>query len=255
MRAPISLYSEVQNASYAYPSVRLPREVYSVFPFSNYNGAELEHSFFQDNYDFTLNFIYGNNRKNIFINSSQKTFSNLHVDKIAGVVLNTNYNNFRFMSSYFKINMDTIKSTKVNPSYIANINLVKKMSFISTGFVYNISNYFVEAEYIYNEVKDSKEGFKGYYVGVGQTFDKFTPYFMYAKRERKSYEIKHTSYIGLSSLINASKNAFIFGLRYDFKEGAALKLQYDYVDYIELSKEVYKSTKQNVFSLTIDFVF
>lgn len=255
MRAPISLYSDVLNVSYAYPWVRLPREVYSVLPFSNYNGAELSYNFYVNEYDVSMYLLYGNNKKNVTIPSSSKVSTDTYLDELKGIVFNTNVDNLTLRASYFCMEMQSIKTTIVNPTTTLVEHIDKKMQFISTSAMYQFEKAFIVGAYVYNAVKNVQAGFQSYYIAAGYHLGKWTPYGIFAKRTPQSKPTINVTNIGLSSLLNTEKNGYSIGVRYDFMPGGAIKSQYDYVDNYVLSESEFDSTKQNVYTLSLDFVF
>ena len=293
MRASTFMYSDIQNVSYAYNWVRLPQEIYSTLPFRGYEGAELNYVKQINDYTFNSKLFYGCGEDKI-VTAPESDPSVVKLNEFKGVVLGLTAEDFKIRVSYSQAYM-TFENTRVDSFFDRSLppqaqetfnNLRHKyqidkklVEFYSLGASYDYENFSIVGEYIQLQNQSMMPNTTAAYISLAYQIDTFTPYVTVAQSDRESNYDNDlyvanpgadpilNMYNGLNSgfqqivkeLSYAQKSKSV-GLRYDFLDNAAAKIQYDYIEVDENHINMHfhfddKLEDMHVFSATIDFVF
>jgi len=297
MQLPAFMYSDVLNISYAYDWVRLPT-MYETVPFSSYTGIELNYLHDFDSFFTTLKLFYGGAKETIktVCCSSNIETTEIENDNTYGVALTLDMENFKFRVSYTTFEF-SIYNTRMDKDgeLIQSYNIpiltqtydhykVKKTPsrYFSVGANYNFENAYIVGEYINFDTESFKSDTQSWYISGVYNYNDFTPYITFSKTISKSnYEDISTSSsasnesMALDNLIEninylfadiaegtgVNQDDITLGVRYDFLDNIALKIQYDYLrEYKDKSSLLMhfnneESTTLHIFSATVDFVF
>jgi hypothetical protein len=290
---PFFNYSDTLYMGYGMPYLRAPYDLYSIFTFTNYNGAQLTNRKMLGNYFVETKVGYGNTNQNIMVGVGK---SPLELDKarIASVQFGDDKLTFRiaYMDALVTISNgkanDLFTALKNIPKYkyLADQNEVigKKGTYLTVGSKYDDGVVFVEGEY----GKRTTEGFfpniEAFYIASGYRIDNFTPYIMCSGRFQKNkYSADAIQIVnqatgalasGLKYVLDRdySQRTYSLGARYDFKDNMALKFQWDTSKPLKDDKNGVFLNKDgsnadgsnkigskmgtvNTFSLSLDFVF
>ena len=283
MRTPVFMYSDILNVSYSYTWVRLPQEVYSTFPLPSYDGIELNYNFLLDEYFFSIKGVCGQTKTDIIVGYDEDTASKYTNKEYRGVTLDVSTDNFEFRMSYFLSN-GSMEDKKVN-EYLSALRKYgfndladkytidnKKFEFFGLAMSYSFNNAFIVGEYTKIKSDSMLGAVEGAYLSVGYNFNEITPYLIVAESSKKKADIENTipktlSYLPLQAATSkilrdatAGQKSKSIGVRYDFADNMALKLQYDYIEVDEEQASIHIRFNNNydnlkVFSATIDFLF
>jgi hypothetical protein len=297
MQIPAFMYSDTLNISYAYNWVRLPN-MYETIPFSSYKGAELNYLYDLDNFFMTLKLYYGSETESIktICCSSKIEKTDLEIDNIYGAALVLGTDNFKFRVSYTTFEFSVYnKRMEENANSVQSYNIpiisqtydhykIKKTpsTYFAIGANYTFNNIYFVSEYINLDTESFKADLKSWYISSAYNYKQFTPYITYSRTISKSnYEdmptenytsadnaelynlIENINYLFNDTATGTGLNQddFTIGVRYDFIDNIAFKLQYDYLKEYKNKPSMpmhfnnEESTTLHIFSATVDFVF
>lgn len=268
---PSFLVSDYRKVGYANPWVRPPIELYSLVPVSTSDGVDASYRFELGEWTHTVQINFGD---------------------ADGVVDTVEWNDLILRFSYQQSDLDFDAFTPFLSRFRAfgaqGAALAEKydpdgktIHFVGVGVSYDPGGWFLMGEWGRHDSDSIIGKREAWYVSGGYRWSKFTPYFVYAETEMRS-RMKEPG-IGLSSVppgqqgqaagLNAALNGILaarqqqrsiaIGLRWDFAEKAAFKLQYDHIRLEDdswgaltnVQPEFRPGGSFNVFSATIDFVF
>jgi opacity protein-like surface antigen len=295
MQLPAFMYSDVFNLSYAYDWVRLP-DMYSTVPFHSYNGIEFNYARDYENFSVDLKLLYGKGNDNIKtkeFDSVDISDSKLTVDELYGAIFGVSVEDLKLRFAYTKFDF-TLKNSQMDsiltqfnsfgiPIITDRINRYiidhTSTSYIEFGLSYNFENVYIVGEYTILNSDSFKSDMNSWYISTGYHLKQWTPFVTFSKTTSKSNYKNIDIPIGSSPLVigaiteantvftqfsNSSRidqKSTSIGVRYDFMDNVALKLQYDYVQEKRDSLSVFMhynsepQTDLHVFSATINFVF
>ena len=286
MRMPAFMYSDILNVSYAYDWVKLP-EMYSIIPFQNYRGVEINHNIDFDALAVQTTLMYGSSTNTIY--NPDFTQSSIDVEKMQGIKLKLLYNDLtvHFTYSHNDINikdksfdnlMSQLRAIN-NPVINQTIDTYtpKKIHYWDIGGKYDFENAYVVGEYMELNSNSFLSDKSSWYVGTGYNFENWSPFLLYSKSESKSNykniaidESMSAQTIGAITATNQSLNYISnfnnidaetksIGLRYNLYDNAVIKFQYDNQKALK-NESLSFNTKDadvdiHVFSTAINFVF
>jgi hypothetical protein len=282
MRVPMFINSDILNVNYALPWVRTPIEVYSPIPFSSYNGVESELKTTYEDWLYSVEFIYGKAKENMYMLPTEITKFELNDYK--GLVIAASNNDLKLRMSYSTAN---VKMTSNSVTMLSNmlsmsgfndlsteyLTSENKFKFLVLGFNYDNGEYFTSGEYAQYKTNGIIDKYEGYYLSSGYHFDKITPYITIAKSTQKNRQIQDNipntvptaplNYY-MESIVknyNMSQESQSIGVRYDINKNMDIKMQYDHIDIgedlssIHFREPTSNKRDMNVFTLSLDFVF
>ena len=285
MRFPTAMYSDILKVGYAYNWVRLPEDVYGILPLTSYTGAEFNYKNSYKDIDYKLK-LYGGCSEDTMKDGKDIGDYDITLDDVYGINLATNYKGFELYAGFTYVRNLSISNHIIN-SYFANAmadpnvsdadkallqkyNPIDKIAkYYSIGFRYEMDEFYMLGEYVYinmdNIISDNYAG----YISMGYHYDKLTPHITFSKvRGESNYNTKVSNPQIDAVMNNMSSNTFIdqehitIGVRYDYIDNIALKVQYDHIKEnddgkgLSIHKELpYKPQDINLISFAIDFVF
>ena len=293
MRASTFMYSDIQNVSYAYNWVRLPQEIYATMPFRGYDGAEL--NYFRQINDYALNvkLFYGYGEDEV-VTSPYSPPSEVKLDDFKGVVLGLSSENFKIRLSYSQsyttfqnARLDSFFDQALPPQAQDTMNALSKkyqidkklVEFYSVGANYDYEDFSIVGEYIQLQNDSMMPNTTAAYISLAYQIDTFTPYITIAQSDRESnyendlyvenpgadpilnmYNGLDTGFKEIVKELSYAQKSKSIGLRYDFLDNAAAKIQYDYIEVDEDHVNIHfhfddELKDMHVFSATVDFVF
>lgn len=242
-RIPLYLYSDYLDVSYAYHWIAPPAEVYSA-PFDSFDGISTIHDISFDRATLNLRAYYGQEENN-------DGELNLKIDKIFSVTASLNYDWWTVRASYFsfdvsaELGLEPIVGLWNNtpfPQVGQNINLFEDPAKgFEAGITFDNQDWLFVAEYINTNVDESIFGrTKPWMVSVGKRFDKLMFHATYINEERTPYDSLSGVPLGVSAELDQlyytsktilddfklSTKLYTVGLRWDFHQSAAFKLDY-----------------------------
>ncbi|WP_189376227.1 porin [Thalassotalea profundi] len=252
-RAPLYMYSDFLDVSYAYPWITPPRGVYDL-PLDSIDGVSAVYDFELGEFSSTLHVVYGANTDEI--NAFGETIKP-DFDDIFGAAFTANKDWLTLRAAYFTAEstlplaatQPLVQGWQMTPfAEVANsITLTKKdTSFAELGFQLDFDSFFIVGEYTELQIKDSfypKE--KSSYIMAGYRFSDKVAHITFGQDESSVNRITGTVPYGLDPTLDYLKaqtdgladsqandtNYVTIGLRWDFHDSAALKFEYsDYQD-------------------------
>ena len=277
MRLPMFMYSDVVNTSYAYPWLRLPAEVYSSILVTNYDGAEVGFSRNFGSCNLSMQIYYGRNDDTIKTGYDASENMDFALDNIAGFASLLAWNDWKIRLSYMHPQM-TIGNDRLNGLMSAlrqygygdlanDLEIHKKwFHFGGLGVSYDGNGFFATGEYARIWSKSVLGDIQAWYASAGwHVNEKITPYVVYGQIVQHR-DIVNTASPPLNGMVDQMLSLFCieqktssFGVRYDFRDSASLKLQYDHLSFdagasIHLTGR-FQNENLDVFSVVVDFAF
>ena len=279
LRAPIYMYSDILNVSYAYHWIRLPQEVYTPIPFSSYNGAKFNFEHNGKNFNLHTSIIYGNEKQKLVTDPDGSANTTFKTDHLKGVSSTLTSGEIKVRASYFETKL-TMQNDGLKTLYaylttngfttIANdldINN-KKVKVTTLGFSYENTSFFLNGEYIDIQSKSWLGDIAAYYLSAGYILDSFTPFVTVASSKQDNTYPQtstlpgalQTPVEGTLSGMNLAQKSYTLGVRYDLFESASLKVQFDKIKVDTTHQTIHMRYNNNlddmnVISLALDMVF
>jgi hypothetical protein len=277
IRPPIYMVSDFLNVGYANTMMRPPAEPYSQIPIHSFEGADVV---YQRGFgDSTLTVQFGAGK------ASPKSVSGAKVTLSPFTALNIQLENGPFTVRVGRVDTEVTQSgDPALEGFLAglrNSGLGRvaddlgfsdvRTSFTSAGATLDYNNFLVQSEYAVRKA-DSRllADTTSWYAMLGYRYGKFTPYVSYAKLKQDTPR----SYAGLpdagplapiaavvNTLVKAGQqSSHAVGVRWDFHQSAALKVQFDRVkpkdgSGLFLNAKPGFQGPVNVYAAGIDFVF
>lgn len=247
-RAPLYMYSDFLDVSYAYPWITPPRGVYDL-PMDAIDGMSAIYEFGMGEFSSTLHVIYGANTDEIkaFGETIKPDF-----DDIFGASFSTNKDWLTLRAGYFvaKTTLPLMATQPLAqgwqmtpfPEVADGITLFEKdSSFAEVGFQMDFDSFFIVGEYTELQIKDSfypKE--KSSYIMAGYRFNDKVAHITFGQDKSNVNRITQGVPYGLDPTLDylkaqtdglsdsqADKSNYITaGLRWDFHSSASLKFEY-----------------------------
>jgi len=283
MRFPTAMYSDILKVGYSYNWVRLPEDVYGILPLTSYLGAEYNYRQTYQNIEYSFK-LYGGRAKDTMTGAEDIGDYTIDLHNILGSNIAVSFDNLDIYLGYTytdisidnpRIN-DYFDKTLSSPISESEKDLLryydprgKSTHYFSFGMRYEYENFYMLGEYVWidmnNIISDNYAG----YISMGYHIDKFTPHITFSKVTGKSNyknsinnDIINESLQEMSKRTLTSQSHITLGLRYDWLDSVALKMQYDYIKEdskgigLSLHKEsVYHPDDINLLSFSMDFVF
>lgn len=286
MRIPAFMYSDILDVSYAYDWVKLP-EMYSIIPFQNYKGVEINHNLDIDELSLQTTLMAGKSSSNIV--NANDTESNIEVKEMEGVKLKVLYHNlilhFTYLNNRIDLKDDSLKYLFAqlrainNPSINQTIDTYTpdKIHYWEIGGKYEFNNAYAVGEYMELNSKSFLSDKASWYVGAGYNFESWSPFILYSKTKSdakyKDIAIEegmsqqtigaiaatNQSLNHISNFNNINAETKSIGLRYNLYDNAVIKFQYDHQHALKNASLSINSKDSDVdidvFSTAINFVF
>ncbi len=271
------LTSEYRKVGYAIPWVRPPQEVYRLVPITNVDGLDLTHRSHVGGATNTVRVTYGGTRVDVpDYGVLQADHALLVSDQITqgGLTLYAAYSRAELtLDGYSQELFDAYREAGPEGEAIAERYDMdgKRHETVMLGGRYDPGDWFLMGEWAHAKSQTFFADSRGWYSTAGYRIGQLTPYLTLAKIEATSA----TSHPGIGEPqldgplneqllgISPQQERISLGTRWDFDPGAALKLQFDYLDLEAGSRGVLVNEAADyerggvvrVFSATVDFVF
>ena len=284
LRLPAYYYSESYNVGYSYPWVRLPIELYTQVPLTSYNGVDLTYHGVHDDYFYQVRGIYGESEG--LYKSVQEPDFEIGFSPSWGVVFSGGTNAFQLSLNYIQGKMDSI-ATPYAPlidalSQTPYASLAREIGFdgkvgryYGLGFSYATGPLEFLGEWGKADADTAMHNYDSWFLHAGYHTGDFTPYLVYSETNLASGDRIRQNPIPaageLAPLYEAleeigrvgdfSQKTWSPGLRYDFRENMALKIQYDHTDMASASsgfalpRSSHGDGALDIFSVAVHFVF
>ena len=250
-RAPLFMYSDYLDVSYAYAWIDPPTGLYEGVPFDTFDGLGAIYTTNFGEVDATFHGIYGRNTDDFYVEETEETVSP-EFNQFVGLSTTLTYDWLTLRGGYF-VTETTIPVQGMIAlaagweaagfSDIAAKTLVEedRVEFLEFGFQANIDNFIVVGEYATIDIEDNPLGYEeSYYLMAGYQFDKVLVHLTYGggTLENDNYVAGVPEGIsdGLDYLKSSTEelierqikeNKYVTaGVRYDFHDSAALKFEY-----------------------------
>ena len=284
MRFPTAMYSDILKISYSYNWVRLPSDLYGILPLTSYRGGEYNYqgSYKESEYHFKL---YGGSAEDTMIGSQDIGDYTISLKHIYGANFSVTLEHLLLRIGYTHTDI-SIQNEKINRYFdmaFASSTLSsekkallhhydprnKATQYLSFGMKYTYDNFYLLGEYTWmnmnNIISDNYAG----YLSAGYHIDTWTPHLTFSKVTGKS---NYTQSVQDSQIDQAlqemstrtltSQETITLGLRYDWRENIALKIQYDHIKEGKKGRGIsihtvtpYEPTTIHLLSFSMDFIF
>lgn len=289
LRKPNYLLSEYFDVGYAMPWTNAPVEVYGVLEATaNYEAIDLSYDMDMGDWTSNIQVQYGRAVSTETISEDLVAFNYTMTDGL--LTLRAGYSQ---ADVAIVAGSDTAGTASTLNGVLANTDKSSeqagaslKGTFAGLAVMYDDGDILGIAEYTTLSVESLFADQDGYYAMGGYRFGQWMPYLTYAHEETTdddvrdatitnpllsptnpddangngvsdSYELVAGGIIAMQSL-NKEQTRTALGVRYDYKPGVALKLQYDMIDVGDTAGEFDAAPSEdsaNVISFTIDTVF
>jgi len=282
LRKPNYLLSEYFDVGYAMPWTQAPVEVYGVLEDSaNYEAIDLTYDFEMGDWTAYTQFQFGRSETATAVSDDLMAFN-----------FSMNNGSLTLRAGYSQADAGLVSGT-ATAAQVSAINsafsftdkadeVVKesnKGTFYGLAVMYDNGSLLAIAEYNSLTVESLFPDQDGYYVMGGYRFGQWMPYLSYAHEETTDDDTRdptvsptpavpdanangvsdiYEAAIGAQQAFNKEQTRSTVGVRYDYKPGIALKLQYDMIDVGETKGEfaaIPAEDSANIISFTIDTVF
>jgi hypothetical protein len=248
---PAFLISDYQNVGYANTMMRPPVEMYAQNIIENVDGVDgnWQHAFGDTNV--TAQAFVGVARGKSYVSSNHS--EPRYQAPAAGFAISAEHGPvmLRFAHVQGKIKATDVKPINSLTGTLASVGFAqladditiaeaKRVAFTSVGLLADWNNIVVQSEFGMRRAKDPVylSDSNAWYTMVGYRFGKVLPYFAHAKYDGKGSNVAVPAKLagipalnaGVKSLLAAgSQSTNLVGVRWDFAQSAALKVQVDRV--------------------------
>jgi hypothetical protein len=282
---PIFYQSEYELVGFAHNYMRLPKAVYTGFPFSTVEGISLDSSYYIGDYTLATKVLYGNWNGDIFLSATNQdeTLGLENIISLKAVLMGDGWtvSAGTFIAEMDGGSVDTnavfgaaapgIAGAQALGATTQEINAFKDAikwdgkdgiySFM--GFNYDKNSFIVDFEYVNYGVKDSTDGFNSnWYLGLGYRVSDQMAVIVHT--EEFTQDSEDTDFLNgvTNPVLNATGKAILEALAFREFSGSGIQVRYDFhpsaafkIDYF-----VGEDTRPTVgdyqfFSLGIDLVF
>lgn len=289
MRAPFLAYSDVNDISYAYPWITLPKQSYSGWLFPTYDGIDVAWGSNFDEFDTSLETYIGTyeNEKGVYGGTAKYS-----VKAFGGLVGKVNYNNIQFRLSQHRgvidMNVQSLFDMATNyldtaimytptPELIYLRNSLENSQLSSKGHFdvsqasvfYDGLEFFSRAEWVRiltNDI-DLAPNMESYYLTGGYITFPWTFSLTYAE-SKFEYNDQIESYRNIevlsplmTFLANDSVRVWTLGTRWDIQPKVALKAEVSYIKGYADKDSYFTSIQENfdqtamLYKLSLQWVF
>nr|WP_197911748.1 porin [Kineobactrum salinum] len=286
---PTFLFADTRKVAYTYPWVRPPTEVYRLVPTSHNDGVDVSYSVQFGELVQTLVASYGNldaqspDRLGGGKSEGRDTFSAMSTTEYGSATLRISYHQTHLTIVDFNSLFDAFRQFGTEGMEIADRydSDGDRVKFLGIGINYDPGQWFVIGEAGAVDYQNVLGKSTAWYISAGYRFGTLTPYASFAKLNYT--DMTSDPGLTLSSLpphlvgpaagLNAGLNDILgraaaqetttVGLRWDFMQNVALKLQYEFIQRDDGSPGTFGNPQPgfepggdvDLFSASINFVF
>ena len=243
------LNSDSIDIDYVHLWSKPPDDVYRILGISTFDGIELSYKNYFDEYDYNIVFTpYAQAEKDL--NDSADTQTKAIIDNAMNLKFNLENGPYTFQGSYTKSDVDLPyadaqliglqKALSGAPFYndMSRFSYVDKVIKVWTvGLKYDDGDFIFNSEYARMDTTSLLPSMTTYFALVGYRYNKYTPFFMYARNKADKAHFDTSNISGPDELKKAlddvlystdtSQKTLSVGLRYDVKPGIAVTAQVD----------------------------
>ena len=240
MNFPVTLFSEFQEIGFSYPWVRTPIEVYNIVPLSTFSGVDLLFTFDLAGINWQIQPFIGSSPGVDVLGISGD------VEHAFGATIIAQLENGTLRITAAHVNEVNFEFSTLGTA--ANLNM--DVTFFSAGIEYEKNNVLFISEFLKKDVHNSpKSDFNsisdmmGYYVTLGYRMGEFLPHFTYGDTRsdhRALILLEGSPFPGVPSTVWTApedfiipsntelflQKSYVLGLRYNFSQETAIKLDY-----------------------------
>lgn len=208
---PTFLMSNTRKVGYTMPWIRVPSTVYSALAMTNSDGADVSYSFQAGPARDTVVAYAG--RNNSTYPFADGTGYHERARRMRGLADTVTYGAATLQLSHFEARLSSDELDVQDAPYKVN----------AIGGNYDPGDWFVTGEWA--RTSGLNGGVPSWYVGAGYRLGAFTPYLNY--NHRKQMEVQGRLPGSPMQSVAIGQHGLGAGLRWDFRPGMDLKLQYD----------------------------
>ncbi|MBA5689915.1 porin [Rugamonas apoptosis] len=208
---PTFLASNSRKVGYTMPWVRVPNTVYGALAMTNSDGADVSYTFQAAGARDTVVVYAGRNNSTYPFGNGEGYHERAR--RMRGVANTVTYGAATVLLSHFEARLSSDELALADLPYTVN----------AVGGSYDPGAWFLMAEWA--RISGHGAGVPSWYVGGGYRIGEFTPYLNYNRRNQMSVQIRQADLAQQSVAIG--QRGVSAGVRWDFRPGTDLKLQYD----------------------------
>lgn len=283
MRTPFFQYSDVIDVGFSYPWITPPKQVYSEYIFSTFEGANVSYNFAGEQLAYYFEGYYGRFKDKISVNKNKTPTK---IDNLRGVVGNIVANNVSFRLSYHKgyveineVLLNNFSETLTQLGFNRSAETLQtegQVESMQASVNYENLNYFARFE-LMKLTSDIPfvQNSTGGYATLGYYFHPFTTHLTFASNKSDSPRPVNEIPTGLNpeldqlaygyqdifnSLLGTDKDSVTVGLKWDWKTNIALKLDMSFYDCdlpssAALNENNAKTLKTNLMQVGLEWIF
>jgi hypothetical protein len=265
---PVFMVSETTFVGYSNPWVRVPVEVYGIYPITSNDGIDVTYRSRLGSVNNTTQAYYGN--------SNTKTGgTKIKARPAWGINDTVEFGSLSMRASYNSVSLDLDSPQIQTLVSFLPANLAEKYSTQNTeltmlafGATYDPGNWFVTGEFINLKGDNYTSDGRGWYITGGYRIGKFTPYVTHSsvKPDFQTEPGAGPIIAGVNAIkraVSPSQTSNSVGLRWDFRKNMSLKGQFDRIETGDSSTGHFANVqpgfrpgdKVNLLSVALDFVF
>lgn len=288
IRPAIYLLSDYLDVNYANPWIRPPMEFYSPMPLSRMEGGDILWRPKTGPVSWLIQPYYGGSKLDMPDNAIAD------MSDIWGINITANVSDFTFRVGFVQLDismtspgfqpiiagfdqlcaMDSVACTQKNALLVND----KRVSFGSLGLGWDNGDYFLSSEVGKRNTESFISDSTSWYLSGGTRLGEFTPYATYSSYKNdsatqftgSSFAATNQISTGLLQYNPMDQTTFTLGVRYDFIDNMALKMQWDRIDtyakqgingtggglYTNATNNFKnRSNSLDMFSVSVDFTF
>lgn len=276
---PAFMISEYRKVGYANPTVRPPAEVYNLVPITNSEGIDITYQKRFGEVTNTLHVLYGQRTTDLpdgFDIDADNAFTLANTFEWRNTTVFASYSEADLTTRALQSFFDGFRAfgpegERLAERFDLNDTQVRVMSL---GGRYDPGSWFVMGEWASNESRSFVGEHRGLYATAGIRINRLTPYLTLADLRAEGV-LSHPGLPipqaePLNQLLNqlisqntSDQSRVAVGVRWDFTQSMALKVQYDRINLGRGTRGILSNTQPgfdgedpvSLFSATIDFVF
>lgn len=277
LRIPLYHYSDFLDVGFSYPWIRPPESVYDLF-FSTVEGMSVQFSHNPGNWDSNLLIVAGRTTDTLDISEIESTGEMVNN---VGAAWNVENDWFSVRAAYFQAEvtisnalLDSVDNNLIMLGFDAAANRFSakddKGSFVGLGFKIDKADWFVASEMTIIELDNSFVPTQdSVYFSVGKRVNKFT-FHVTLEQQENDPETGITEGIpfptgtaldelvlgaeGIATVQQRKDTRYTFGLRYNLKASAAIKVEYTQARF-DSYQTLDVDNNASVLRFSLDFLF
>ncbi|USD68090.1 hypothetical protein [Vibrio sp. SCSIO 43136] len=254
MRTPIFMYSDYLDLGYAYPMIRPSQEVYEHIIVNNYTGADLLIPFDIGETTLQLQPLAGISQ----VEERDSTYGEVDLNQLFGLTAHWYIDDITLRGSFATAQSSFSGSDTTGQLLLDD----KKATFGSIGAQYDNGDALLIVEGMQMKLEDTFPDVNSVFALAGYRIDEVMPYVSYGYIKSSDDDERENT---LFQSLSFQRQSYSLGIRWDFAQAMALKVDATYVDYKDttggLTSNLNTTTGQPiydssyVYGASLDFVF